>query len=63
MERKLWYAIMQDNDDQDWGIGSHDKTEAIERVLGMRNEYHDAYIAVIDESGNEPMCIEEIREF
>lgn len=58
----IWYAIMQDNDDQDWGTGSFDKNEAIVRVKAMRDEYPDAYIAVID-NGPDPVCIYEIRDF
>ena len=61
---KLWYAIMKDDDDTDWGTGYDSLEEAIERVKDLRiDTYPDAYIAVIDESGNEPMCIEEIRDF
>ena len=62
--RTIWYALMQDRDDTDWGTGTYDKQEAIEKVKSWRQDgYPDAYIAVIDESGNEPMCVEEIRDF
>lgn len=60
----VWYACMQDQDDTDWGTGTYDKQEAIEKVMSWRQDgYPEAYIAVIDESGNEPMCVEEIRDF
>ena len=62
MENKIWYAIMQDNDDQDWGTGTFDREEAIDRVKAMRDEYPEAYIAVIDDD-EDPICIEEIRDF
>jgi hypothetical protein len=61
--RTIWYALMQDRDDTDWGTGTYDKQEAIEKVKAWRQGgYPDAYIAVIDESGNEPMCIDEITD-
>lgn len=63
MEKTYWYAIMMDNDDHDWGTGSHDLEEATAMVIRYRNDgYPDAYIAVIEE-GSDPVCVEEIREF
>lgn len=53
---KYWYAVMQDNEDNDWGYGSYDLAEA----QGMVAKYPEGYIAVIDESGD-PICVEEIR--
>ena len=62
--RTIWYAVMQDHDDTDWGTGTRDKQEAIEMAKSWREDgYTDAYIAVIDESGNEPICVEEITDF
>ena len=62
--RILWYALMKDRDDTDWGAGTRNREEAIETVKSWRKDvYPEAYIAVIDESGNEPMCIEEITDF
>lgn len=57
MEKIFWYAVMKDNEDTDWGYGSHDLDEAREMLKG----YPDGYIAVIEE-GNDPICVEEIRE-
>lgn len=57
MEKNYWYAVMRDNDDTDWGYGSDDLAKAQEMVKA----YPDGYIAVIDESGSEPMCIDEIH--
>lgn len=56
----LWYAVMRDLTDQDWGYGSHDPEEAEKMV----NQLHfdgcaEAYIAVIAE-GDNPTCIAEI---
>ena len=59
---KIWYAILKDSDDFDWGTGTYDKDEAISRVKSMLGEYPDAYIAVIQE-GTNPVCIDEITEF
>ncbi|MBR0341548.1 MAG: hypothetical protein IJH64_04785 [Oscillospiraceae bacterium] len=56
---KTWYAAMRDHDDNDWGTGSYNLDDAKEMA---RNMGEDAYIAVIDMSGNEPMCIDEINE-
>lgn len=62
MNKKYWYAVMTDNDDNDWGTGSFDLDEAKEMVSRYKgNGYHDAYIAVIDD-GPDPVCVEEIRE-
>jgi hypothetical protein len=60
---KLWYAVMRDLEDNDWGTGFHTLEEAVrevkeQRALGRK----DAYIAVIDD-GDDPVCIEEIHDF
>lgn len=63
MEKKLWYAVMMDREDNDWGDGSFDLDEA----KAMAREYEEGYIAVIDanydENGNattDGLCVEEI---
>ena len=56
MEKNYWYAVMQDNEDNDWGYGSYDPAEAEEMVKA----FPDGYIAVIDEDGD-PVCVDEIR--
>ena len=66
MEKKYWYAVMMDNDDNDWGCGSYDLAEAEAKVAALRADgCPDAYIAVIDEGypdePADPICIEEIR--
>lgn len=55
---KLWYAVMKDGEDYDWGYGSHDRREAENMALEMGP---DAYIAVIDTEGD-PVCVEEISQ-
>ena len=60
MKKKLWYAVLKNREDNDWGYGSRDYDEAVEML--RRVSAGDGMIAVIDESGNEPMCIEEIHE-
>ena len=47
-------------EDNDWGYGSYDKDEAMEMVQQYIPD--GGYIAVIDESGDEPMCVREIRD-
>lgn len=63
--KNIWYAIMKDNDDTDWGTGSYDLAEAERKVREYReNGNEDAYIAVISEDNiDDPICIDEIREF
>lgn len=59
----MWYAAMTGNGDSDWGTGSYDINETIAKVREWRKDgLEDAYVAVIDISGNEPMCVEEIRD-
>lgn len=60
---KLWYALMTDNDDSDWGTGTFNRDEAVAKCKAWRESiYPDAYIAVIDD-GDTPVCVEEIRNF
>ena len=58
VEDTKWYAVMLDNDDNDWGTGSYDYDEAAGIAEKYRDDYPDTYIAVIDND----ICIEEIRE-
>lgn len=57
MEKTFWYAVMQDDEDLDWGTGSFDLDEAKE----ILKDYPDGYIAVIEE-GPDPICVDEIRD-
>lgn len=59
---KMWYAVLRDSDDNDWGTGSNDLTEAMQMARKMRAEGdQDAYIAVIDD-GIDPVCVDTIRD-
>ena len=54
-ENRLWYAVLTDREDNDWGTGSFDYSEAVEMA-----KFRDCtIIAVID--GEE--CIDEITDF
>lgn len=57
-KEKIWYAVMTDLEDTDWGYGSHNLCEAKDMA---RNYGKDAYIAVINE-GTEPICVREIHQ-
>ena len=57
MEQKLWYAVMRDREDDDWGYGSYDIEEA--KQMLTEEESPEAYIAVIAE-GENPVCVDEI---
>ena len=52
-ENKVWYAIMYDKEDTDWGYGSFDYDEAVKMLFDC-----DMYnlIAVIENG----VCIKEI---
>ncbi len=58
MESKIWYAVMRDREDNDWGYGSFDLEEA---KAMARNLGGDAYIVVIDD-GDDPVAIDEITD-
>ena len=58
MEKKLWYALMINNEDTDWGTGTYDRDEAIQRMKDSDGRF--TLIAVIDESGS-GVCVDEIH--
>lgn len=60
MKNKLWYTVLMDKDDNDWGYGSFNEEEAYEMVKPFIKD--GGYIAVIDD-GDDPICIKEIHEF
>lgn len=60
--KKVWYAVLRDNEDTDHGYGSFDLEKAIAMTNGMRKSGDEgAYIAVIDP--DDDYCIDEILEF
>ena len=61
-ENPIWYAVMADHEDTDWGYGSSSYAKAVTMCKDMREDGHpDAFIAVIDD-GNDPTCIDEITD-
>lgn len=59
--KKVWYAVMMDNEDTDHGCGFWDIDSAIDKVRSLRdNGYTCAYIAVIDP--DDDFCIDDIRD-
>ena len=60
---KTWYAVMMNQEDNDWGTGSYDLEEAVNMVKKYRAlGESDAFVAVIEESEHDAVCVEEIRE-
>lgn len=57
---KKWYAVMKDREDQDWVYGSEKLDEAKRMVKEMESD--EAYIAVIDITDDDPMCVAEIEQ-
>ena len=48
---KTWYAVMMNENDYDWGMGSYNKEEAIEQV---KKDYpEEGWIAIIEEVTDE----------
>lgn len=56
---KVWFAVMMDRDDQEWGYGSADLPEAQKMLREALKNHPDAYIVVIDD-GDDPVAVEEI---
>lgn len=55
---KIWYAVLRNSEDNDWGYGSYLISEAKKMAQDMDDE---ALIAVISE-GHAPVCIETIEQ-
>lgn len=53
---RKWYAVQNDSTDA-WDNGSYDYDEAVE----MLKEQGHGQIAVIDDSTDDPFCLEEIK--
>lgn len=58
--KKLWYAVLENEDDNDWGYGSFSLNEAKEMCLKLESK--DSYIAVVEDDGYDSLCIAEIRQ-
>lgn len=57
MDKKIWYAVLRDDEDNDWGHGSCNYHEAVKMA---RNMGEGARIAVIDD--REKICEEIIMQ-
>ena len=55
----MWYAVLRDKNDNDWGTGSSDINEALKMADKIGPE---AYIAAISEGPN-PICLEIMRPY
>ena len=59
---KKWYAVLENDDDQDWGKGSESLNEAKEMAREWIAEgYTETHIAVIDVDDDDPFCVAVIR--
>ena len=56
----LWYAVMQNASDDDWGFGSRDLVVA-KAMAQNYNSDGGAYIVVIDD-GADPVAVDEIHD-
>ena len=54
---KLWYAVMRDREDTDWGYGSYSRDEAFRMLEERLEDFPDASIGVV-EMGNDPICVD-----
>lgn len=62
MEKKNWYAVLNDRDDNDWGTGSFDWSEAVAMAKARGCELIAEIDGGYDEAGHEttdPICIAE----
>lgn len=58
----LWYAVLLNEEDNDWGTGSYGISEACRMLRNVRESgYAGARIAVVNVGENDPVCVDEIR--
>ena len=57
---RIWYAVMMDEYDNDWGYGSRSWKKAIKMLKDAREIHANAYIAIIADD-DDPVCIDEFR--
>lgn len=61
MKNNVWYAVLCDAEDNDYGVGSTRKRDALRLARQYRRAgYYEAYIAVVDPSDG--YCIAVIRD-
>lgn len=58
-DEPLWYAVMYNTEDIDWGYGSYSKEEAYNLLYEemLIRGHHDAYIAVVREGTGDPVQV------
>lgn len=60
--KKNWYAVLNDRDDNDWGTGSFDWSEAVKMAKSRGCEMIAEIDGGYDEDGHEtadPICVAE----
>lgn len=55
---KIWYAVMKDTNDDDWGFGSYDLNEAKEML--KQQDWTDGYILAIDDDAKVALEVVEV---
>lgn len=61
--KKIWYAVMRDTEDNDWGYGSHNKREAAKMVRKLRRDgYPEAFIEIVEETENGNLSVGRIHD-
>jgi hypothetical protein len=55
---KIWYAVMKDVDDDDWGYGSYDLGEAV--AMLNQEGYKEGFILAIDDDAKVALEVVEI---
>lgn len=59
----IWYAVMRDHEDTDWGMGSYSLHEAKCKARSLRaSGCGDAHIAVVEESKHDKVVINLIHD-
>lgn len=55
---KIWYAVMKDTNDDDWGYGSYDLGEAV--AMLNQQGYEEGYILAIDDDAKVALEVVEV---
>ncbi len=55
---KIWYAVMKDVNDSDWGYGSYDLGEAV--AMLNQQGYEEGFILAIDDDANVALEVVEV---
>lgn len=61
--KKIWYAVMRNTEDNDWGYGSYNKREAAKMVRKLRRDgYPEAFIEIVKETENGNLSVGRIHD-